>query len=547
MDVIQQALENFAAEEKERPEDVEAAENMIGEMKTLENACLDTEKKIYNNMNDEKALCKEQLNEFEKELRKYYAGMKSMEIYTNFGIGVKNAIERIEEVEEKIEEYNKQLDDFNYYTNMFEMEEGTGEATRRLNSITEEISNMRKLWEHIKLVQETFEGYLKMEWGDLNSDDMEDETKGFQKKLQKMKGVDKKINVYISVNKEIRNWLFFLPLISEMKNPAMMVDDNRHWDAIKDHFQRPNFSVEDDTRLEIFWDLNIYHPAHREEIEEITDRAKQERKIQKNLEMVKEKWETVKFVRVPIEMKEGTIETVKMEDEEIEILEEHQLTVQNIASSKFMGYFEKEVEYWQDGLSSISDTVALLAEVQKTWSFLMNLFIYSEEVKRELRELSENFVQYDKDVKAILENSKSNEIILDFCIQEYEDEKVLTKLEEISKKLGECQKGLNHFISEKRKVFPRFYFLTMEELLDILANGNNPKLLFQEKNYMGKVVQSIERLEMKEEGERPRIQRMITSVGKETVEFINNGIKLEGKVEIYLQDVLKCIKDTHQI
>lgn len=61
-------------------------------------------------------------------------------------------------------------------------------------------------------------------------------------------------------------------------------------------------------------------------------------------------------------------------------------------------------------------------------------------------------------------------------------------LEKILVSLNECQKGLNEFIAKKRKVFPRFYFLTMEELLDILANGNNPLMLFKEKNYLGKII-----------------------------------------------------------
>jgi dynein heavy chain len=88
-----------------------------------------------------------------------------------------------------------------------------------------------------------------------------------------MKGIDKKSNVFIGINKDIRNWLVFLPLISEMKNDAMIVDDDRHWDAIKEHLKQ-DFTVEDDMKLNMFWDMNIYDPKLREEIEEITDRAK---------------------------------------------------------------------------------------------------------------------------------------------------------------------------------------------------------------------------------------------------------------------------------
>jgi len=52
--------------------------------------------------------------------------------------------------------------------------------------------------------------------------------------------------------------------------------------------------------------------------------------------------------------------------------------------SKYVGYFEKTVEGWKQDLGSIYDVVQLLIEVQKSWSFLENLFIGSQEVQREL-------------------------------------------------------------------------------------------------------------------------------------------------------------------
>lgn len=75
----------------------------------------------------------------------------------------------------------------------------------------------------------------------------------------------------------------------------------------------------------------------------------------------------------------------------------------------------------------------------------------------------------------------------------------------------------------------------MEELLDILANGNNPLLLFREKNYLNKIIQAGDRLEMVEiKDQRPKIISMSSIVGIEIVPFINGGLQLFGKVENYL-------------
>ena len=115
--------------------------------------------------------------------------------------------------------------------------------------------------------------------------------------------------------------------------------------------------------------------------------------------------------------------------------------------------------------------VLLLFEVQKSWSLLENLFIHSEEVKKELPTESKNFIDIDKDTKAIMLSGKNIKNILSFCTQN----NVLKTLEDIAKQLKVCEKALNDFLDGKRRAFPRFYFVSVNDLLDILSNGNNPE------------------------------------------------------------------------
>jgi len=102
----------------------------------------------------------------------------------------------------------------------------------------------------------------------------------------------------------------------------MEVEDDRHWNNFRESLNT-DLTVDENTPLEIFWDLEIYAKAKTDLIEEIAERAKQEKKIASALSIIEKKWKQVNFIRVPLELKDGTIETVKMDDEEIEVLEDH--------------------------------------------------------------------------------------------------------------------------------------------------------------------------------------------------------------------------------
>jgi dynein heavy chain len=61
----------------------------------------------------------------------------------------------------------------------------------------------------------------------------------------------------------------------------------------------------------------------------------------------------------------------------------------------------------------------LVAEVQRQWSFLENLFMHAEEVKKELPKETAKFVGIDKQTREILMDGLKTQKALDFCNKEY--------------------------------------------------------------------------------------------------------------------------------
>lgn len=65
----------------------------------------------------------------------------------------------------------------------------------------------------------------------------------------------------------------------------------------------------------------------------------------------------------------------------------------------------------------------------------------------------------------------SIKLALPFCTSDG----LLRRLEEIEENLKVCEKALMEFLDSKRRAFPRFYFVSVNDLLDILSNGNSPE------------------------------------------------------------------------
>ena len=52
--------------------------------------------------------------------------------------------------------------------------------------------------------------------------------------------------------------------------------------------------------------------------------------------------------------------------------------------------------------------------------------------------------------------------------------KLYDELENIQERLSVCEKALAEYLETKRLAFPRFYFISSSDLLDILSKGNQP-------------------------------------------------------------------------
>jgi dynein heavy chain len=171
------------------------------------------------------------------------------------------------------------------------------------------------------------------------------------------------------------------------------------------------------------------------------------------------------------------------------------------------------------------------------WAYLETLFIGSEEVKKELPVDAERFVGIDVDVKKVLKDISSTKNAVKACST---DPEIVKKLESTQSNLEMCEKSLANYLEQKRRIFPRFYFVSTSDLLDILSNGNDPaKVNF----HTDKIIAAISTLDLiggATSSDRPSATGFESSVGVENIP-LPKPFKIEGRVEHYMQAIINQV------
>jgi dynein heavy chain len=434
----------------------------------------------------------------------------------------------LDKVKKDLANFDEKMENLNWIATNFGYVEDLKGSRKLRADMGEELGNMVQLWEFEMRRIFLTERFLVVKWGRVVAADMEDEIKAAFKKLKELK-VDRKCDAYVGMADIMKKWTTFCPLIGELLDPSMRT---RHWTQLMELCGKA-IQVNPDILLRDMWNLELH--KFPDAVEDTADQAKNEAKMEMTLKKLTAAWADVDFCFDPHQGNDE-VQMMKIADDKFEMLEENQVQVQNMFASRFLATFETEVVMWQKTLANIADVSTLLSEVQRSWAFLENLFIHSDEVKKELPDDSDKFVGIDMDVKEILKQGFEIRSAKEFCNQS----NIFARLEKTQTQLNMCEKALNEFMDGKKRAFPRFYFMSSADLLDVLSNGNQPaKVVPQFPKFF--IALDSYNLEFPDgEAARPIAVGMNACVGKEFVPFPPDiCYPMLGKVESYLT---KCIE-----
>ncbi len=466
---------------------------------------------------------KADLDEFYLSIREFRGDFRGNAPF-KFEGGCSEAYKIMDRYAAQLDELTAKVEKFHELEDLFELQQT---SYPEIGETRVEIKHLKYLWDFKSMVCFIYNKWQTTLWKDVDTDDLEDQNKKFRKQL-KERGNSFSIIKGWQVFRDIENMMSImsiaLPLINDLHSDAMR---SRHWSALARtcnvrvvNPSDKNFTLND------MMSLNLH--LHKEAIEDIVETAMKELKIERKLKEIEDVWSSMELDYAS--HKDTELFVPRPSEEVVESMESHQMELQGIfGMGKFMEYFKDRVIHWQTLLRTVDDTLRIWMVVSKSWTGLESIFLASADIRSQLPEDTKRFEGIDSDFKEVMKDAITESNCVNVCSVDGRYE----ALKGMRERLELCQKSLNEYLDIKKKIFPRFYFVSSVALLDMLANGTNPPKIMP---YLGDCYDALANLAFieSESGEisSKTVDRMIAKDGEEV--GLHENFTMEGEVENYL-------------
>ncbi|CAG9861035.1 unnamed protein product [Phyllotreta striolata] len=257
----------------------------------------------------------------------------------------------------------------------------------------------------------------------------------------------------------------------------------------------------------------------------ISSGATKERELYANLKVMVAEWDNI-FFNIGQYKDSGRYILTSLDDVQI-ILDDHILRALMMRGSIYVKPYEVEVEEFYQKLVRINRTIDVWGRVQVQWLYLLPIFS-SKDIVAQMPEEGNLF----KDVNDIYKR------YMDVVAREprvYETAGgagVMEIMEYCVELLEQINDGVINYLERKRLFFPRFFFLSNDEMLEILSETKDPQKV---QPHLKKCFEAINTLQF---NERLDILALYSCENEKII--IKNVISTKdagGSVELWLSQV----------
>lgn len=445
-----------------------------------------------------------------------------------------NNYDEVKRLEDAMDESMKQLNSFIQRETQFELQISD---TSDLERMMAEFAPFNKLWTNVSSFKNGYELWMKeKKIQELNANEITSKVdlwfrECFMLSKKLMDRSPEAIAVINNLKEHIEEFQHQLPIIKALSNEALTDDHWKQLTAIAGLNSEPL-----DPKHETVATLNEKGlGSYIEQIEELSYRAQREYRLKKKLEEMKKIAEglVLEIMEHKDTYKIRTVEDIQT------LLDEQIVNVQAMKTSPYARPIEKQCREWEYRLQHIQLTLEEWIKCQRVWMNLEPIFS-SDDIQKQMPMEYRKFKQVDATYRNTMDASHKDPGLLD-CIAT--DGSTLASFTECNTVLDEIQKLMNQYLEHKRLSFPRFFFLSDEDLIDIISQTKDP---LKVQDHLNKCFEAIDKVVFSESFE---ILKMV-SPEKEEVDLIkkidvNEGEK-KGNVELWMGELEKIMFKTMQ-
>ena len=266
------------------------------------------------------------------------------------------------------------------------------------------------------------------------------------------------------LREKIKEFDPLLPILYDLINPDFKPNH------INDLSKEIGVEIPDDLSINLKELIDRGVMNHIDEINERSTYATGQKKLAANLDKFKEKYKSLRFELTFY--KDSDLLVFKDIEPILDDIDTLLTKVVSMSSSKFAKYLQKDIQTIWQNLSRAQEIIDVWLKVQKLIQQQQQIFVYGD-LKKQLQEEYPKYEFVEKQWRGIMDQFRSSPLVSEINLIAKLKEtltKSLTTLEEINK-------SLIAYLNTKRDVFPRFYFISNEELTMMLAQSGDPTIL----------------------------------------------------------------------
>ncbi|KAK2170975.1 hypothetical protein NP493_1117g00049 [Ridgeia piscesae] len=447
------------------------------------------------------------------------------------GMAAHNDISKSHEIANEVRRIHKQLKEaqtwsttYNNRERLFSMPVTNYE---KLSKLIKDFEPFKNLWITVSDWLKWYDSWMHDPLTSIDAETVEKNVSDAYKTMHKSVKIFQDIPSVADVAKEIKGYIEDfkpnIPLIQGLRNPGMR---HRHWEQLSGEL---GFQVMPKANLTFNKCLDMKLGDHIGVISKIAEVAGKEYAIEQALDKMENEWNPVNFEILAY--KETGTYILKASEDVSQLLDDHIVMTQSMSFSPFKKPFEERISTWESKLRTTQDVLDEWLLCQRQWLYLEPIFS-SDDINRQLPVESKRYQTMERLWRKIMKDAKENPQVITLC----PDNRLLDNLRECNKLLEQVQKGLSDYLETKRNSFPRFYFLSDDELLEILSQTKDPTAV---QPHLRKCFENIARITFEED---LKITKMESGEG-EVVPF-KKDLYPRGNVEDWLLEVEEVMKES---